>query len=266
MGIPQGSVLSGLLCNYFFGFIEKRLLGGVLETPLSSTSPTAAPMLGGTGVFGRPDGSDGLGCDRGCIAESGLCLDNHLSPRLDSSGGDNCGVSGEGRSFGCVAPLSRSGRGNGGACGKAEAACGGNLGESFGWSHASVPRDGIDDGERSHRREKSGSGRGSEGWPVEGRGYSMDGLRPFPSPEGDCTLLRQTDDFLLVTTNKSKAEAFVGVMHDRAKTGDWGFSVHETKVFLFFHFCPALKNLQSSRDRVDGWIFLDDDVCLGCHD
>ncbi|CAN0438375.1 unnamed protein product, partial [Ectocarpus sp. 8 AP-2014] len=31
VGIPQGSVLSGLLCNYFFGHIEKRLLGDVLD-------------------------------------------------------------------------------------------------------------------------------------------------------------------------------------------------------------------------------------------
>ncbi|CAM9620468.1 unnamed protein product, partial [Discosporangium mesarthrocarpum] len=30
VGIPQGSVLSGLLCSYFFGHIEKKLLGPVL--------------------------------------------------------------------------------------------------------------------------------------------------------------------------------------------------------------------------------------------
>ena len=54
--------------------------------------------------------------------------------------------------------------------------------------------------------------------------------RPFPDPEGDCTLLRQVDDFLLVTTSKAKAEAFVRVMHDHARTSEWGFGVHEGKV------------------------------------
>lgn len=43
-------------------------------------------------------------------------------------------------------------------------------------------------------------------------------------------MLRQVDDFLLVTTSKEKATAFVSAMHDKAKTGEWGFSVHEAKV------------------------------------
>lgn len=35
-----------------------------------------------------------------------------------------------------------------------------------------------------------------------------------------------------VSTSRAKAEAFVRVMHDKEKTGEWGFSVHEAKVQL----------------------------------
>jgi len=34
---------------------------------------------------------------------------------------------------------------------------------------------------------------------------------------------------LQISTSKAKAEAFVRVMHDKDKTGEWGFSVHEAK-------------------------------------
>ena len=66
------------------------------------------------------------------------------------------------------------------------------------------------------------------------QGDSDGETRPFPHPEGGCTLLRQVDDFLLVTTSKEKAKAFVREMHDKAKTGEWGFSVHEAKVQALF--------------------------------
>lgn len=179
-------------------------------------------------MFGHPSGSDGLlpfDCEGN--AESDLPPDNDRSV---PSGGA-CGVSEAEQAFGC------DGRG-----------------ESSGSLHAGVPLDGVNDGEGSHRGDKSGSGRGGggEGWAVEEEeegSLMAAGLpRPFPSPEGDCTLLRQVDDFVLVTTDRSKAEAFVGVMHDRTKTGDWGFSVHEAKVsFVVGRFW---NKLQSSRHRI----------------
>ncbi|CAM9377315.1 unnamed protein product, partial [Pylaiella littoralis] len=72
------------------------------------------------------------------------------------------------------------------------------------------------------------------GHPVGGA-WGEGGGCPFPNPEGDCTLLRQVDDFLLITTSKAKAEAFVRVMHDKSKTREeWGFSVHEAKSVVNF--------------------------------
>ncbi|CAM9723132.1 unnamed protein product, partial [Scytosiphon promiscuus] len=86
--------------------------------------------------------------------------------------------------------------------------------------------------------------------------------RPFPDPEGDCTLLRQVDDFLLISTSRDKAEAFVQVMHDKSKTGAWGFSVHEAKTVVNFDMSleaagggePARSAPQQVR-RVEGSMF-----------
>lgn len=72
---------------------------------------------------------------------------------------------------------------------------------------------------REHRSTGSVESECSNGDPL---GHSSSG--------DDHTLLRQLDDFLLITTNKDKAIKFVNVMHDRRRTEQFGFNVHEAKV------------------------------------
>ncbi|CAN0129809.1 unnamed protein product, partial [Hapterophycus canaliculatus] len=174
VGIPQGSVLSGLLCNYFFGHIEKCLLGDVLESSPHLSLPTPAAAV---------------------------------DARRRAAMIPNSAHDGRGRGGGIAA----GGRVHGGGIG-----LGGGVGGSGGGSGGSGD---------SRQRDGATTGRMAAGK-----------KRPFPDPEGDCTLLRQVDDFLLlladssISTNKAKAEAFVRVMHDESKTGAWGFSVHEAKV------------------------------------
>ncbi|CAM9246639.1 unnamed protein product, partial [Ectocarpus sp. 12 AP-2014] len=264
VGIPQGSVLSGLLCNYFFGHIEKRLLGDVLDgggggggggarglssraVGLESRSNSIGGGSGGqdegaASSFGsptgekraRPGGREGEGEGEGegerppkfaRISSSCSCLGDAAA--LDSDRASRGGVLGvpNGRGGGgsdgnrgphetprqqsCRSTANRNGRGHG-SCGPVDGERGGERCRLGG---------DVDDGQRGRgpaEREESG------------------GERPFPDPEGDCTLLRQVDDFLLISTSKAKAESFVRVMHDEVKTGDWGFSVHQAKTLVNF--------------------------------
>lgn len=112
--------------------------------------------------------------------------------------------------------------------------------------------------QREHPRETRSGGRcGGDGTrEYEDGAASVGETRPFPHPEGNCTLLRQVDDFLLVTTSKEKAMAFVSAMHDKAKTGEWGFSVHEAKVSLvcwFSSFCLRAVGCAFARETRDAW-------------
>lgn len=176
VGIPQGSVLSGLLCNYFFGHIEKRLLRNALETPLHRAPPpgkhvqTPAPAVVGS----DDDEDDGM-----------------------RDGTTRCGK-GHRRSAAKI--------------GRDERHCGWRLQK--------------DDEERLPYSDfMEWDCGGGDGAPP-----SSGASGPFSDPTGDFTLLRQVDDFLLITTSKTKAEAFVRVMHDKDQTGAWGFAVHEAKV------------------------------------
>lgn len=161
MGIPQGSVLSGLLCNYYFGYIERSLIGDILQ-------PTSSSRAG-----------------------------SHIA--------DNTAARSPRELFQEFADESRDSK---------------TLARDADSSHC--------------------PGRGAYAAPSgdhateSGRQTEQESARPFMSPSAhsgdDFALLRQVDDFLVVTTNKAKAEAFVQVMHDQSKTSKWAFSIHEAKV------------------------------------
>eukprot|EP00904_Undaria_pinnatifida_P007527 jgi/Undpi1/3904/HiC_scaffold_16.g07272.m1 len=80
---------------------------------------------------------------------------------------------------------------------------------------------------------------------------------PAAGGSGRDAYFRQVDDFLLVTTSKEKAKAFVREMHDKAKTGEWGFSVHEAKTKV--NFDMTLKGssgeLNQQVRRIEGGMF-----------
>ncbi|CAM9515258.1 unnamed protein product [Ectocarpus fasciculatus] len=264
VGIPQGSVLSGLLCNYFFGHIEKRLLGDVLaggvpERPRLPPGGGGARGLsvGAVGLEGRGDGVDG---------GSGGAQDEGAASSFRAPAGGKRARLGEREREGERPPKfarnspACSCLGDAAAPDSGRAPCGGALGVPNGGG-------GGDDGNRGSPSPQScrntsnhngrvghglcglvGGARGGERCRLGGNGRdeqrgtgpaegdaSGDGeARPFPNPEGDCTLLRQVDDFLLISTSKARAESFVRVMHDEVKTGDWGFSVHQAKTLVNF--------------------------------
>ena len=222
MGIPQGSVLSGLLCNYFFGHIERCLLGDVLETrPLSTSRPpanaaatraatagavqaaTTAGSRCGAGGGGKEDGGvrgQALGWDRGATGASssssscGSCRPDEGFSRVRSAAGRK-------RARLAVEGLEEEeggGREKGGNEDDAAA-----DGDGAGDRGAGATRD------PSHRSRAAETGRGESqgragaGAPSAGGGGNDDGV--FPDPEGDCTLLRQVDDFLLVSTGDERS-------------------------------------------------------------
>lgn len=189
-------MLSGLLCNYFFGYIEKRLLRDVLESPLLPNLPDTASM---------PHK----------VRSSANASDPHISLR-GHNGGSRAGVKEQVPSSSCE-PNVQNLHG-------AETTRNANPGYD-----AAVPPSSRSYCAHTHS-QPGGSGCENRYVPADKEKSSSVDLSPFPHPGGDCTLLRQVDDFLLVSTSKAKAEAFVRVMHDRAKTGEWGFGVHEAKV------------------------------------
>lgn len=222
VGIPQGSVLSGLLCNFFFGYIEKRLLGDILDPPPLSAQPPTSSVKRDVPVMNRFNGWNGDGvrpfygrdAETAAARLSGGCF--RSSPWGVGGTGARAAVGAE---SGCTSRLP------GKVCGTAQAISDASHGE--GGARSSACRS-----QRDHPcKTSSGERCGRDRTCGYGGGEASAGERPpFPHPEGDCTLLRQVDDFLLVTTSKEKAMAFVSTMHDQAKTGEWGFSVHEAKV------------------------------------
>ncbi|CBJ34208.1 telomerase reverse transcriptase, putative [Ectocarpus siliculosus] len=284
VGIPQGSVLSGLLCNYFFfGHIEKRLLGDVLDGGVPER-PHRPPGGGGArglsaravGLERRSDGIGGGSGSQGAGATSSFAppaggkrgrpgererererergrerererereQEGERPPKFArispacSRLGDAAAPDSDRASRGGVLGVP-NGRGGGGSDGNRgphetpqQQSCR-NTANQNGRGHGSYgPVGGPHRGERCRL---GGNGDDEQ----RGRGPAereeSGGESPFPDPEGDCTLLRQVDDFLLesddgISTSKAKAESFVRVMHDEVKTGDWGFSVHQAKV------------------------------------
>ncbi|CAN0157920.1 unnamed protein product [Ectocarpus sp. 12 AP-2014] len=257
VGIPQGSVLSGLLCNYFFGHIEKRLLGDVLD----------GGGGGGGGARGLSSRAVGLeSCSDSIGGGSGGQDEGAASSFGPPTGGKRARPGGrererererEGESppkFARIS-LSCSRLGDSAASDSDRASRGGVLGVPNGrggGGGSDVNRGPHETPQRQSRRStanQNGREHGSYGGErcrlggivddeQRGRGPAVGeesgGERPFPDPEGDCTLLRQVDDFLLISTSKAKAESFVRVMHDEVKTGNWGFSVHEAKTLVNF--------------------------------
>eukprot|EP00752_Nemacystus_decipiens_P012225 g10838.t1 len=231
VGIPQGSVLSGLLCNYFFGHIERCLLGGVLETRRHSThndggANQAAAASGFRGADGGGEGEDGV---RG----RALCWDSGTTGASSSSGSRRPAES--------LSPV-RSATGRK----RPRLAAEGTEEQEQEEEGGDKEEDGRGDGAGARgvsrairnpsRRARAAETdrRASQGSAGAGTSSGGGGGGVFPDPEGDCTLLRQVDDFLLISTSRAKAEAFVRVMHDKRKTGKWGFSVHEAKTVVNF--------------------------------
>lgn len=206
-GIPQGSVLSGLLCNYFFGHIEKILLGGVLETlpPCTSRPPpppdtganhqaatTAGyPFRGGSGG-GSGDGEDGvrghaLGWDSGAAAGAPSSRDRR--PQEGSR------------------PVRSS---------SSSGAAGRNLTRQAAEGAEEGEQDGDEEDDDGCGAGARGAGRATRNNPSRrsrdaetdrappGRAGGTPSSGVFPDPEGDCTLLRQVDDFLLVSTGERR--------------------------------------------------------------
>lgn len=192
-------MLSGLLCNYFFGHIERCLLGRVLETlpPCTTSRPpanactrqaaTAAGFLrGGDFGGGGSDGKDGL--------------------RGHAPGWDGGATTG-------APSLSGSRRPEGGGSPDRSTA---------GRKRARLAAEGVEQDEQEEegdgRDENHGERAGAGARGVRATHAPCHGSRPaetggaaqeragtpsggvFPNPEGDCTLLRQVDDFLLVST------------------------------------------------------------------
>lgn len=231
VGIPQGSVLSGLLCNFFFGYIEKRLLGDILDSPPLSAPPPTSSVKRDVPVMNRFNDSletssngDGVRPCYGRDAETSAARFSGGCSRSSPWGVGESGL-GTGARAAAGAESDCTSRLPGKTCGTAEAISDVSHGEGGAYSsacrsqreHPCEASSGETCGRRRTREDEDG-------------GASGGGRPPFPHPEGDCTLLRQVDDFLLVTTSKEKAMAFVSAMHDKAKTGEWGFSVHEAKV------------------------------------
>lgn len=213
-------MLSGLLCNYFFGHIEKRLLGDILKplVPPESNSTAVGIVKPAKGNMG--DGGQAVSFCCGRQRES------EASGKLA-----HIGV----RSFSQVNDASVPDSGGGIRCNRKRPHPSRETDSSFSYGDVSAGiseakgHGGDPHGEQGYGKSgvtRCGWGRtsGDEHMP------SKEDLHPFPDPAGDCTLLRQVDDFLLVTTNKARAEDFVRVMHDKTKTGEWGFAVHEAKV------------------------------------
>lgn len=235
VGIPQGSVLSGILCNYFFGHIEKRLLGDVLAGGVPER-PRLPPGGGGGGSGARglsartvrfEDRGDGISGDRGTqdegaassfrapaggkrarpgerererggerppkfarISPSCSCLGDTAAPDSDRASrgrafGVPSGGGGDGNRKSPETPQPQSCRNTANQNGRGHCSCG-PVGGARGGECCRLGGNGDD--------EQRGRG------PAEGE--QRGGARPFPDPEGDCTLLRQVDDFLLVSDNR----------------------------------------------------------------
>lgn len=241
MGIPQGSVLSGLLCNFFFGYIEKRLLGDILDStpPSAPPSPSTSSITRdvtpiGPSTDNRGNGSnndDGMrpGCEGDVETSPAHLSDRFRCPAWEVGGGSGSGVGARARAAASAeSDLARPLLGK--PCGTAETINGVSHGEGGGYCARTCQ---SQRGHHSCETAGSSGGCGRDRTREDDRGgASVEEGRPFPHPEGDCTLLRQVDDFLLVTTSKAKATAFVSAMHDKVKTEEWGFSVHEAKVSL----------------------------------
>lgn len=201
VGIPQGSVLSGLLCNFFFGHVEASLLGDILGSNLPPSAPrdTLSPSAR------KQKASDHERCgthhDGGTTAKNEApCLEETTRTELGETP-----VPGTRRGGSRARDPRQESTGSPGEnCTPTKSCCGFRVGPC--------------------RHRGTETARGQE----LGGGQSC-GTSPA-RPSRDYALLRQVDDFLLVTTNKAKAEAFVRVMHDESKTGLWGFTVHEGKV------------------------------------
>lgn len=214
-------MLSGLLCNYFFGHIEKRLLGDVLGSPhLFPPLPSGTSVRQEAEVAGVTGGEGGHGeeaaDDRHCEYKGDGTISAPAAPSLDH----------------CVSPRSGAGKGAERAGGRRGGAESVPAETSYREAHGARAYRTVG----AHPSEPSDGGGGccesERCWPDGKQGSPAAGALsdPFPHPEGDCTLLRQVDDFLLVSKSKAKAEAFVRVMHDSLKTEEWGFNVHEAKV------------------------------------
>lgn len=233
VGIPQGSVLSGLLCNYFFGHIEKRLLGDILDgsvperphlPPGGGGGEARGPSARAVGLESRSDGIGGgsVSQDEGAtssfappargkrarpgerereregerppkfagISPSCSCLGDAAAP--DSDRASRRGVLG--------VPNGRGGGGSDGNRGPHETpqrqSCRNTANQNGRGRGSYGPVGGARGGERCRlggNGDDEQRGRG----PAEGEESGEE--RPFPDPEGDCTLLRQVDDFLLVS-------------------------------------------------------------------
>lgn len=233
MGIPQGSVLSGLLCNYFFGHIERCLLGDVLETrPLSTSRPpanaaaTRAATAGATAgagagavqaatTAGSRCGAGGGGGEDGGVRGQALGWDRGATGASSSS--SSCGSCRPDEGFSRV----RSAEGRKRARLAVEGLEEEGGGREKGGNEDDAAADGDWAGDRragatgnpSHRSRAAETGRGESqgragaGAPSAGGGGNDDGV--FPDPEGDCTLLRQVDDFLLVSTGERSPRTVV---------------------------------------------------------
>lgn len=211
MGIPQGSVLSGLLCNYFFGHIERCLLGGVLEPPLppcasrppannSSASLQAATtvgLLGGDGGSGNDgggvgdDGEDGVSVRR----RHALGWDSRATRESSSGRGRSCRPGEEFSPARSAAGGKRAGPAVEGVEEEEEERKKGDCDDDDDGVGARRFRATRTPSHRWRAAETDRASRGRAEMPSSG---------VFPDPEGDCTLLRQVDDFLLVSESTNE--------------------------------------------------------------